>query len=297
MSKGVMYMNGDMASTQTDHDQSLNLSALVSRVKDLPPLPTIVMRIMEATLDPEISIRQLQLLISQDQALSAKILRIVNSAMYSLRREVSTVSHAVSVLGLDTVKSVIMAASVERVFKSSKDLSTKLLSDHSWGTALAARAIARRIRYENLEEALICGLMHDIGKPVLMQNIKDRYSEIVSEVYSGNSTFHEHELLSFGFSHAHVGALLARKWNFPPQLAEAVGYHHNPLSAPTHKQLACIINFANLIMVSVGIGFERNKDIVLEKQPSAEYLKLTGPAIVTLVSETQATLQATSGIR
>jgi putative nucleotidyltransferase with HDIG domain len=282
-----------MTSAQLDQQEPvLNLSTLIANVKDLPPLPVIVMRAMEMALDPEVSVRNLQQLISQDQALSAKILRIVNSAMYSLRREVSTVSHAVAVLGIDTVRSVIMAASVERVFQKAKDLGTKLMSDHSWGTALAARAIARRVRYANPEEALICGLMHDIGKPVLMQNMKSRYSEIISEVYAGNSNFHQLELLSFGFSHAHVGALLARKWNFPPQLAEAVGYHHNPMSAPSYRQLACIVNLANLFMISMGIGFEKKKDIDLEKQPSTEFLKINNAALVALVSELQAAIQS-----
>ena len=286
-----------MSTAQVTQEPVLNLSTLIAKVKDLPPLPSIVMKAMEMTLDPNASMRNLQQVISQDQALSAKILRIVNSAMYSLRREVSTVSHAVAVLGLETVKSVIMAASVERVFQSAKDLGTKLMSDHSWGTALAARAIARRVRYENPEEALICGLMHDIGKPVLLQNLRPQYSEIISEVYGGNSNFHQLELLAFGFSHAHVGALLARKWNFPPQLAEAVGYHHNPASAPSYRPLACIVNLANLFMISIGVGFEKNRAIDLEKQPSAEFLKLNGPALIALTAEIRTTVQATATVR
>jgi putative nucleotidyltransferase with HDIG domain len=286
-----------MSTVQSDQEQSFSLSDLVAQVKDLPPMPAVIMKAMEAAQDPDVPIRTLQLLISQDQALSAKILRIVNSAMFALRREVSTVSHAVSVLGINTVKSVIMAASVERVFQSSKDLGAKLMSDHSWGTALAARAIAKRTNYENVEEALICGLMHDIGKPVMMQNLKARYSEIASEVYKGTTNFHQQELLAFGFSHAHAGALLARKWNFPPQLAEAVGYHHNPISAPVHKQLACIINLGNLMMISHGIGFEKSKNMILENQPSAEFLKLNGPVLATISSEVEATMQATAALR
>lgn len=285
-----------MSSVQIAQEPVLNLSALIAKVKDLPPLPSIVLKAMEMLADPEVSIRNLQQVISQDQALSAKILRIVNSALYSLRREVSTVSHAVTVLGLETVKSVIMAASVERVFQSAKDLGTKLMSEHSWGTALAARTIARRVRYENPEEALVCGLMHDIGKPVLLQNFRPQYSEIISEVYRGDSSFHQMELLAFGFSHAHVGALLARKWNFPPQLAEAVGYHHNPTSAPGYRPLACIVNLANLFMISMGIGFEKNKELVLWEQPSAEFLKLDSSALEALASELQVAVQSAAPV-
>ena len=290
-------MNSQLMNENNEQDAGINLAGLIAKVKDLPPMPTVVMKAMEICVDPNASIRSLQLLISQDQALSAKILRIVNSAMYSLRREVSTVSHAIAVLGIETVKSVIMAASVDGVFKTAKDLGAKLMSDHSWGTAIAARAIARRVHYENAEEALICGLMHDIGKPVLLQNLRSRYIEIVSEVYKGNSNFHQQELLAFGFSHAHVGAMLARKWNFPPQLAEAVGYHHSPTSAPLYSQLACIINLADLLMISMGIGFEKNKDMVIEQQPSAQKLNLSGPALTSLTSEIQTALQATASMR
>jgi putative nucleotidyltransferase with HDIG domain len=285
-----------MQNVQSDQPD-LNLNLLVANVKDLPPLPEIVMRAMEMTLDPDVSIRDLQLLISKDQALSAKILKIVNSAMYSLSREVSTVSHAVAVLGLRTVSSVIMAASIEGVFSRAKDLGAKLLSDHSWGAALAAKAIARSVRYENLEEALVCGLMHDIGKPVIMMNFQARYNQIVSEIYKGNGNFHQSELLTFGFSHAHVGALLARKWNFPPQLAEAVGYHHNPLSAPSHPKLACIINLANLFMISMGIGLEKDESLDLEKQPAAEHLKLSGSALSVLAADIEASIKTTVNIR
>ncbi len=286
-----------MSSVQVAQEPVLNLSALIAKVKDLPPLPTVVMKAMEMSQDPNVSIRNLQQVISQDQALSAKMLRIVNSAMYALRREVSTVSHAVAVLGLETVKSVIMAASVERVFATSKDLGTKLMSDHSWGTALAAKAIARRVHYENPEEALICGLMHDIGKPVLLQNFQPQYREIISEVYSGNSSFHQMELLAFGFSHAHVGSLLARKWNFPPQLAEAVGYHHNPGSAPSFKPLACIVHMANAFMIAMGIGFEKNKDASLENMPAAQFLRLDSATIATIGAEVKTALQATANMR
>jgi len=253
------------------------------------------MRALHMTFDPNVSACDLQSAIAQDQALSAKILRIVNSAMYCLRGRVSTVSHAVAVLGIETVRSIIMSAFAEQVFRSgmatAQDLGTKLMSDHSWGAALAARTVARRVRYESPEEALVCGLMHDIGKPILLQSLQDRYMGIISDAYRGESTFHEAELQAFGFSHAHVGALLAEKWRFPPQLSEAIGYHHDPLSAPNWPKLACIVNLANLFMVFLEIGFEKNKTLALDKQPSAEYLKLDSSVIDVLATEIRAAFQ------
>jgi putative nucleotidyltransferase with HDIG domain len=291
-----MYNDGRFMESETQNQNNPNLNDLISQVKDLPPLPNIVSRAMEIAHDPKGSVRELQILIAKDQALSAKILRIVNSAMYALRREVSTVSHAVSVLGIDTVFSVIMAISVENIFQSAKSLGTKLLSDHSWGTAIASRAIAKRLHYDKPEEAMVGGLMHDIGKPILMQNFPDMYNEIANDVYRGETNFHQAELQAFGFSHSHIGALLARKWNFPHQLVEAVGHHHNPLSAPSCRQLSCIVSLANSFMVSMGIGFERDEGLDLEKQPSAEQLKLSKTVIKALIAETQSGIQATSGM-
>jgi len=189
-----------------------------------------------------------------------------------------------------------MAASIENVFQLGGSLETKLLSDHSWGTAIAARSIAKRVRYEKPEEALVCGLMHDIGKAVLMRNFKDVYSDIINNVYSGDSSFHQSELQSFGFSHAHVGALLAHKWNYPLQLEEAVGHHHDPLSAPNYCQLACIINLANLFMISMEIGFEKDADLDLVKQPASEHLQLNEAALTDLVADIHTGIKATSNI-
>jgi putative nucleotidyltransferase with HDIG domain len=286
-----------MAISQVNQQKVMELTSILAKVKDLPPLPGVVMKAIEMILNPDASIRNLHTVISQDQALSAKILKIVNSAMYSLRSEVSTVSHAISILGINTLKSVLMAASIDNIFQSAKDLGKKLMSDHSWGTALASRAIAQRVRYENPEEALVCGLMHDIGKPILMQNFGQRYYEIISEVYRGSSTFHQLEIQHLGFSHAEVGMLLARKWNFPPQLAEAVGYHHDPLEAPNHKQLACIVNMGNLFMIRLGIGFEKNANLVLEDQPAAKDLRLGSAAVAAVASTLTEAIEATSALR
>ena len=283
--------------TQLNEQKVLELSTILSKVKDLPPLPAVVMKVIEMLLKPDASIRNLHLVISQDQALSAKILKIVNSAMYSLRSEVSTVSHAISILGLNTVKSVVMAVSVDNIYQSAKDLGKKLMSDHSWGAALAARAIAQKVHYENPEEALVCGLMHDIGKPILMQNFGQRYYEIISEVYKGSSTFHQLEIQRLGFSHAEVGMLLAKKWNFPAQLAEAVGYHHTPLEAPNHKQLACIVNLANLVMARLGIGFQKNQGLVFENQPAAQHLRITGSTMAAVEGAVKESMEATAGLR
>jgi putative nucleotidyltransferase with HDIG domain len=282
-------------STGVIEDSALRLKQLAAKTKDLPPIPAMALKALQMLRNPKVSVGDLQAVIGRDQALVAKILRIVNSAMYGLRCEVSTVSHAITLLGMETLRSVIMAASVQHVFQSGtvrvQDLSSKLLAEHSWGTALCARKLAQYTKCADAEESFLCGLMHDIGKPVLMKNFPDRYGSIVSSVYQGEMRFHEAEMGMFGFSHAHLGAVLAEQWNFPPQLSEGIGYHHNPLSAPDFMQLACITNLSNLAMLVLEIGFEKNKDIDLAAQPSAKALGLTGNVIEDLLRDVRAGLE------
>ncbi len=269
----------------------IDLRVIAAMTGDLPALPATSLKAMQMTMDVRVTAAELQKVISQDQALSARILRIVNSAMYSLRREVSTVSHAVTLLGMESLRSIIMAATFqqfnEKGMKEAGGLAAQLMADHAWCAAVAARIIARHVGYENLEEAFLCGLMHDLGKPVLLLCIPAKYLEIVNDAYRGATTFHESELSVLGFSHAQVGALMAEKWNFPPHLCEAIGYHHDPLAAPENAKLACVTALANRIMIFLEIGFEKNKTLDLEMLPEVDRLKLGPSELESIVMEVQ----------
>jgi putative nucleotidyltransferase with HDIG domain len=247
---------------------------------------------------PGVSARELQNVIGQDQALTARILKIVNSAMYSFAKEVSTLSHGIAILGMNTIRSILVAASVEQVFPSAsggKDLTTKLFWDHSWGAAVAARSIAVRIRYPVPEEAFTGGLIHDIGKMVLLTNRGPRYRDILNDVYRGAATFCEAEFDAFGFSHAQVGAVLAQKWHFPDQLIEAILYHHNCLAAPRHAQLAAIVALADRMMALLEIGFCKDGKLKLEEEPSAGFLKLSASLLTQATADVKAMILSMSG--
>jgi putative nucleotidyltransferase with HDIG domain len=287
----------ELTGSPPESNKVLSLKAIAARTGDLPTMPITSVKALRMTNDPNTSAGELQRVIIQDQALTARVLRIVNSALYCLSREVSTISHAVALLGMETIRSIILAATVQNVLRSgfahSRDLGSKLLTEHSWGAALAARILAQKTRYGNAEEAFLAGLMHDLGKPVLMTNIPDRYNPILNDVYRGTATFHQAEMQAFGFSHQHVGAILAEKWKFPPQLAEAIGYHHTPMSAPDHTKLACIVGIANLLMVALEIGFEKDKELEVEAHPAAAYLELTRADLDAIAEEVREALAQT----
>ena len=257
------------------------------------------MTAMQLIDNPDVSVRALQAVIAKDQALTARILKIVNSAMFCFEREVSTLSHAITILGLDTVRSVIVAASVQQIFHmgpaAARDLTTRLFWEHSWGAAVAAKAIAAHTGYPVLEEAFTCGLLHDMGKMVMLKNQSHLYHEILNDVYRGQIDFCEAELQAFGFSHADLGALLALKWNFPPQLVEGILYHHEFAKAPGYCRLAAIASLADAMMVALEVGFRKDKSLILEHELSAAYLKLTAQALNRMAAEVQTMIPTLPG--
>jgi putative nucleotidyltransferase with HDIG domain len=275
----------------------MNAAEIVMSAGDLPAFPGIALKALELLENPDTSARQLQYVILKDQALTARILKIVNSAMYAVQGQVSTLSHAIALLGMETVRSVIVAASVRKVFHSEgRGLTSQLLWQHSWGTAVAAKAISVCTKYPNAEEAFIGGLLHDLGKMLLLKNRTEFFGEIVDAVRHGETTFNQAELDRFGFSHAHIGSLLAAKWHFPAQLIEAIRYHHDPAAAPEYGHLTAIVSLANQMMVLLEIGFEKNKLLNLEETAAARCLNVAPAALQKLVAEVQLMLSKTPGI-
>jgi len=284
----------------TENAAQMDLEEIVRGAGDLPAMPDIAFRAMRMCDDPQSSLRDLQFLISKDQALTARLLKIVNSAMFCFEREVSTLSHAISILGLDRVRSILVAATMNQMFPAGsahgKDLTTKLFWEHSWGTAIAAKALASQVGYPVVEEAFTCGLLHDIGKMLILKNRRQQYQVILNDVYLGETTFCDAEMRTFGFTHAQVGAVLASKWHFPPQLAEGILYHHDFQNAPEHRRLAAVVDLANHMMKLLEIGFEKDNTLKLEKEESVRYLNLTSLALEKRIAELRTMISTLSGL-
>jgi HD-like signal output (HDOD) protein len=130
---------------------------------------------------------------------------------------------------------------------------------------------------------------------VLLRNQTQLYQEILNEVYCGGATFIKAEYQAFGYTHAHLGSLLALKWHFPTQLVEGILYHHDYGGAPNHQRLAAITSLADSMMVVLEVGFRKDKALKLEDEASAKYLNLTSPTLQKTVAELQTMIPSFSG--
>lgn len=235
----------------------ISLSLLTKAVDELPTLPVVVQKVIALTEDPRSTAKDINNVLSQDQTLTAKVLRLANSAFYGFSRRISTVTEATIILGFQTIKSIVMAATVSDMLKKPLQgyaLEQGDLWKHSQTSAIAARMLARELKFPRLEVAYTASLLHDIGKLVLNVYLSEAYQEVLEKVEGERLTFIQAEEMILGFNHAQVGAKICAKWNLPPELVEAIAFHHEPARATENPKLVAITHVADFVSVSIGMG-------------------------------------------
>ncbi len=209
-------------------DDNRTLKRYIAIVGDLPSIPVIANQVMQAVGDPNASAEDLRRIIERDPALALRLLKVANSSLYSFRREVETLQHAITLLGFKTVLNLVMAASLRDVFKNF-GLPEKLLWEH----ATIAGAIAGMlssfgpIEVER-ESAFTAALLHDLGKVALSNTSRPKYNKVIMRTYNEGIAFVDAERDEFGFHHAELGAHVAEKWHLSRRLVRAIRHHHDP---------------------------------------------------------------------
>ena len=235
----------------------ISLESIVEAVNDLPALPQVVVQVIKLTEDPDSTAQDINNVLNQDQAITARVLKMANSAFYGFPRRIGSVTDAIILLGFRTLRSIVMAASVSDILNKEMEgyaLEYGELWRHSQCTAMAARLIARKSKFAFLDLAYTAALLHDIGKVILNNTMKETYREVVASVTDDNISFIDAENKILGFNHAEVGARVAEKWNLPPETVEAIQLHHSPEDAQINPRLTAIVHLADAISVSMGIG-------------------------------------------
>ena len=217
-------------------DGETPLKALVSRLESLPSLPMLYSQIVEALQSPNVSVRAIAEIIARDPAMTAKILQLVNSAYFGLGRHVADLGRAVTLLGLETIKSLVLTAQVFSQFDpdSLESLSLETLWSHSACTGALARKIVESEEGDESQrgEALTAGLLHDVGQLLLAVNLPNVHTKAVKLAHQEDLQLWQAERQLFGASHGEVGAYLLGLWGLPEGIVEAVAYHHHPDQAP-----------------------------------------------------------------
>ena len=238
--------------------QNSKLEQYVSKVGDLPPMPDVAAGVLRAAESDDCSAGDLRKIIERDPAIVARILKVSNSALYGFTRQIDTLSHALALLGMQTVKNLVLAASLRQVFKRF-GLMEKLLFEHASITGPVASRVAREVGGKgDPEEAFVAGILHDIGQIVLANNHRDEYERVVARTYNEGIGFVEAERAAFGFHHAELGGAVARLWQLSELQEAVIRCHHEPELLvdlpPEAQRLTAIVTVASSALTKLGVG-------------------------------------------
>lgn len=262
------------------------MQRILKEVKDLPPFSAIANRALKLTNDPRSSAIDISRVISYDPAFTARVLRMANSAYYGFTRKVTTVSEAIVILGYETLKSVVLALTLQKFYDrevAGYGLEKGELWKHSVGCALASHLIASQVKYPSIEEAFVAGLLHDVGKVILNQFVKEEIRKIIELSGTQGLSFAEAEKKVLGFDHQDIGSKVADKWNFNDKIVEAIRCHHKPDRAKKDPELTAIVHVADFICLSLGLGVGSDGMLYPLKKEALDLLKLDEPEIDNLI--------------
>lgn len=239
----------------------IDIDAIVKSIKKLPPFPNVATRALEVLDDPHASVDRLISIIQYDQAITANVLKMCNSAYYGLARKVGSLREGLVLLGNEELKNIILASTVVKFFHKEMrgyDLAEGELWKHAVATGIISMIISNRVTVSESQSLFTTALLHDIGKVVLNSFIDRYFEQIIVLVNEGRHSFLEAERETLGIDHGEVGAKIAESWNFPEDIVQGIRLHHRPEEASDDDQITPIIYLANIITLSMGVGVGRD---------------------------------------
>jgi len=269
----------------------LTPESLTGGVMDLVTLPDVAMRIARMVDDPNASATDIGREISNDAALTARLLRIANSAAYGQHRKIATVSRAIAVLGVRQVRDLTVGITAVRAFNgiSNSLVTMEVFWRHSVLCAVAAGQIAARRDSARTESPFVAGLLHDIGQLVMYCRVPDASRETLLMLADATDDvgLYECERAVLAFDHAAVGACLARSWGLPESLLECIEFHHEPHLARAFPVDVATVHIANSVALLAEIGSDELSDAPALAPAALKSARIAPEALSEIISQTR----------
>jgi putative nucleotidyltransferase with HDIG domain len=229
------------------------------RIAAFPAMSGVALDLLALAGSPVVTVQQIEGLLKRDPGLTANLLKLANSAYFGLPSKVGSVHQAVMLLGLKRLAQMVVAACTSAMLGSGVpgyELPEGELWRHSLAVSVAARGLARELKLDAADEIFTAGLLHDVGKLILGQFVKEAYPLIEREVALG-LTFERAEERVLGVDHAAIGAQILCKWSLPENIVQAVRWHHAPEASERTDTMLDVVHVANMLCLMMGVGMGR----------------------------------------
>jgi len=255
------------------------IKKIVSQIESLPSMPAIYTEIIEEMQSEDPSIKKVGDIIAQDASMAAKILQVVNSVFFGLSRKISSIQQAVMLLGLETIKSLVLSVKIFAEFSRKKFswFNIEDLFNHSMSVSRNTQAIVKNENMDRdlISNSLMAGLLHDLGKLILATSFQKPYRQVLAEAQNSGHHLWHLEYETFGTGHAEIGAYLMGLWNLETPIIEAIAFHHRPAKSMAR-------NMGLLTAVHVGNALDHKGRLAEDQDPDLqldiEYLANLGVA-------------------
>lgn len=264
----------------TVDERRSELKKIIMDTKTLPTLPGVINKLNALSNDDKSSVQEMARIVSADQVLSARILRLANSPSYGFYR-VSTISNAMILLGVNVVKSLALSSSIFEIMEKN----SVGLWEHSLGTATAAGIIARKLVLPEVEEITTAGLLHDIGKVIIGLKCAEQMPEIRRRIKLDQMYTSEAEREVLDTDHAEVGGWLSKSWFLPDKLSEPITCHHNVKASEDHRIKSSVVHLADILIKASGFGDSGDPFVPSIQQLAWDTLKLNEQLLTEIVAE------------
>jgi putative nucleotidyltransferase with HDIG domain len=256
------------------------LKKIIMDTKTLPTLPGVINRLNSLSENEKSSVQEMAKIVSSDQVLSARILRLANSPSYGFYR-VSTISNAMILLGVNVVKSLALSSSIFEIMEKN----SVGLWEHSLGVGVAANLIARKLSLPECEEIATAALLHDIGKVIISLKCSEAETAIRRTIREQDIYTREAERQVLDTDHAEIGAWLSKSWFLPDKLSEPIAFHHDVALSENHRIKTSVVHIADVIIKASGFGNSGDIHVPQIQKIAWDTLRLNEQLLAELVEE------------
>lgn len=259
----------------------------IEKIDQLPTLPVIITELLGLLDNPKSTPREINELIKNDQALTSKTLRLVNSSYYGFPRKIATVTEAIVILGFDTVRNLAVSAGMVKLLKGKGAFNKEQFWHHTVAVAFMSKVIAKTIKYQNPEVAFVSGLLHDIAKVFEDQYFNEYFLKALELSKSTGKPLFEAEVEVLGYDHGAIGKRLGESWNLPKTIVAPIAYHHeiDKNIYPEHEQLIAIITMSDALARMKKAGDSGNYGKATASLRIMNILKITKEQVPGIIKE------------